>query len=291
MPPAIGLLAAAGSVSAGMAAVGGTMAGFAAAGIGTQLVAGALIAGGVMTGIGVLTGSKKLQKWGGILGLAGGIAGLASGAWSSTAQSIAADAPTAGFGGAEYGMAQRLTGTAAGGLGDAAGSLVQANMGAGMGVGDFGAGGAQPWQTPGINPGANPAGPSVTAPSIPTTVNIVNGGGTQGTAGGWQGVADGLKQRVSDMLPATGSSSGGGMLSSIGGTIKDGFEWAGKSDANARIVQAGAGLLTAGLSGYAQQEALKDQMRMQEEAQARARKRLSDSVQGVNVPVYQRKGG
>jgi hypothetical protein len=31
-------------------------------------------------------------------------------------------------------------------------------------------------------------------------------------------------------------------------------------------------------------------MKMQDEAQARARKRLSDSVQGVTVPVYQRKG-
>ena len=41
------------------------------------------------------------------------------------------------------------------------------------------------------------------------------------------------------------------------------------------------------LQGYVQAK----QMRMQEEQQARARKRLSDSVQGVTVPVYQRRGG
>ena len=270
MPPAIGLIAAVGSVGAGMAAVGGTMAGFAAAGLGTQLVAGAMIAGGVMTGLGVLTGSKKLQKWGGILGLAGGIAGLASGAWSSTAQSIAADAPTAGFGGAEYGMAQRLTGTAAGGLGEAASSLVQANAGAGLGVSDIGVGGAsagsaQPWQTPGINPGANPGGPSITAPSVPSSVNLGSAGGSMQTL-------------------TRGAAAAGGDT----GMLSNAMSW---MKANPGLTQAGAGLLTAGLSGYAQQEALKDQMRMQEEAQARARKRLSDSVQGVNVPVYQRKGG
>ncbi len=44
-------------------------------------------------------------------------------------------------------------------------------------------------------------------------------------------------------------------------------------------------------AGKTSQEAIKEQMRMQEEQQARARKRLSDSVQGVTVPVYQRRGG
>lgn len=273
MPPAIGLLAAAGSVGAGMAAVGGTMAGFAAAGIGTQLMAGAMIAGGVMTGIGVLTGSKKLQKWGGILGLAGGIAGLASGAWSSTASSVAEEAARESFRASELGAQAAaggdLVGGAVGGLGEAAGSLVQANMGAGLGTTDIGvgsasAGGAQPWQTPGINPGANPAGPTVTAPSVPSSVNLGSAGGSMQTL-------------------TRGAAAGGdtGMLSGA-------MSWMKK---NPTLTQAGAGLLTAGLSAYAQQEQLKEQMRMQDEQQARARQRLSDSVQGVQVPVYQRRGG
>ena len=52
MPAALPLLAAAGSVGAGMAAVGGTMAGFMGATLGTQLIAGALIAGGALTAVG-----------------------------------------------------------------------------------------------------------------------------------------------------------------------------------------------------------------------------------------------
>ena len=100
---ALPLLAAAGSVGAGMAAVGGTMAGFAAASLGTQLIAGAMIAGGVMTGLGAVTGNKKLQKWGGVLSLAGGIGGLATGAWASTASSVAEGAAQESFRAAELG--------------------------------------------------------------------------------------------------------------------------------------------------------------------------------------------
>ena len=112
--------------------------------------------------------------------------------------------------------------------------------------------------------------PGVTAPSVsmPSGVNLGSQGGV--------------------MQTMTKAADGGGMLSSIGDKVKPAFDWMEK---NPRITQAGTGLLTAGLNGYAQQEALKDQMRMQDEAQARARQRMSDSVQGVRVPVYQRKGG
>ena len=268
MPPAIALVGAAASVAGGLSAVGG-LAGFAGATLGAQLVGGAMIAGGVMSGLGIVTGNKKLQKWGGILSIAGGVGGLATGAWSSAANGVANDAASAGFGGAEYGMAEAAaagSGGLGGSLGAASGALSQANAGA-LGTTDIGIGGASAGGAP---MGATP----------PTTVNIVNAGGTQGTAGGFQGAVDGIKQRVSDMLPGT-NATGGGML-------KDSMAWMEK---NPRITQAGTGLLTAGLSGYAQAEALKDQMRLQDEAQARARQRMSDSVQGVRVPVYQRKGG
>lgn len=265
MPPAIGLLAAAGSIGAGMAAVGGTVAGFMGATLGTQLIAGAMIGGGVLSGIGIATGNKKLQKWGGILSLAGGVAGLASGAWASTASSVAEGAARESFRAAELG-AQGLAetaGAAVGGLGDVAGGLAQANLGAtDIGIGGASAGGmTAPPMTPGI------AGPAVPGPSIPQSVNLTNAGGT--------------------MQTAAGATQPGGMLSSITDKVKPAFDWMEK---NPRITQAGAGLLQSGLSGYSQQEALKEQMRMQDEQQARARKRLSDSVQGVTVPVYQRKG-
>ena len=61
MPMAIPLLAAAGTAWAGAMAGG--------------LIGGVMIAGGAMTAIGALTGNKNLMKWGGVLGLAGGVAG------------------------------------------------------------------------------------------------------------------------------------------------------------------------------------------------------------------------
>ena len=143
-----------------------------------------------------------------------------------------------------------------------------------MGVTDIGAGAAgaggitAPPMTPGI------AGP--VSPSIPSTVNLGSQGGVMGTKGGIQGAMDVASQKVSDVM-----TTGKGVLS-------DSMAWMEK---NPKLTQAGAGLLTAGLSGYAQQEQLKEQMRAQEEAQARARKRLNESVSGVTMPVYQRKGG
>ncbi len=258
MPAAVALVGAAASVSAGVAAGG--------------IIGGVMIAGGVMTGLGAVTGNKKLMKFGGILGLAGGVAGLASGAWSASAGTVAEQAARESFRAAELGAqsAAEALGGAAGGIADAAGSLVQANAGAlgttDIGIGAASAGGITPTpMTPGI---AGPTIPGPTSPSIPSSVNLTNAGGT--------------------MQTAAKAAESGSMLSSIGDKVKPAFDWMEK---NPRITQAGAGLLTAGLSGIAQQEALKEQMRQQDEQQARARKRLSDSVAAVEVPVYQRKGG
>ena len=254
------------------------MAGFAAASLGTQLIAGAMIGGGVLAGLGAVTGNKKLQKWGGILSIAGGVAGLASEAWSSAAGSIAEQSAESvareGFQGLEYGRnVGEAAGAAAGGLADASAGMLQANLGVtDIGVGAASAGGA----VPGIAPAVPPV---VTGSATPTTVNLVNAGGTTATAPGLQGVVDVAKEKLSGLT--ANSEVGGGMLSKSMSWMKE----------NPRLTQAGAGLLTAGLSAYGQQEAIKEQMRMQEEQQARARKRLSDSVQGVTVPVYQRRGG
>ena len=265
MPMALPLLAAAGSVGAGMAAVGGTMAGFAAASLGTQLIAGAMIAGGVMTGLGAVTGNKKLQKWGGVLSLAGGIGGLATGAWASTASSVAEGAAQESFRAAELGAqsAADALGGAAGGLADAAGSLVQANAGNDFGMLNSMTGGVtQAPMTPGFNPAApSIAAPAAAAPSIPSPLGQVGGAAQTALKGA--------------------TETGGGML-------KDGMAWMEK---NPKLTQAGAGLLQAGLGAYGQAEAVKDQMRLQDEQRERARQRLSDSVQGVTVPVYQRTGG
>ena len=49
----------------------------------TQIAGGVMMAGGVLSGVGAVTGNKKLAKIGGIMSLAGGIGGLASGALNS----------------------------------------------------------------------------------------------------------------------------------------------------------------------------------------------------------------
>ena len=74
--------------------------------------------------------------------------------------------------------------------------------------------------------------------------------------------------------------------SGIGDTIKSGMTWAEK---NPRLTQAGAGLLQAGLGAYGQQDAMKEQLKAQEDMEARRRQRMNDSVKGVRVPVYQPK--
>lgn len=72
MPAAIPIILGAVSVSSGVAAMG------AAIGLAATVSAGAMIAGGAMMAIGGLSGSKKMQKFGGIIGLAGGVGTLVS---------------------------------------------------------------------------------------------------------------------------------------------------------------------------------------------------------------------
>lgn len=67
----IGIVAAVATMGAGI----GVMA---AGTIAAQLSGGAMIAGGLMSGIGAVTGNKKLTKIGGVLALAGGIGAIGS---------------------------------------------------------------------------------------------------------------------------------------------------------------------------------------------------------------------
>ena len=244
-----------------MAAVGGTMAGFMGATLGTQLIAGALIAGGALTAVGVITGSKKLQKWGGVLSLAGGVAGLASGAWQTAAteigngaflgEGVASGVPAwdAAAGGAGLGGAS----SSAGAVADL-GALNEANQAV---SGAMGAPASAPAGVAGNQAATNALNSAATAPP---------------SAGG--GMLDSIKSGASG----------------IGDSLKSGIKWMGASPENARLTQAGAGLLQAGLGAYGQQEQVKEQLKAQEELDARRRQRMSDSVKGVRVPVYQPRG-
>ena len=279
MPMLIPLIAAGAGVAAGMAAGG--------------LIGGVMIAGAAMSAIGAISGNKRLSQFGAVLGLAGGVAGLASGAWSAAADTVASQAAQEGavafeHSAASYGSdalgAGGVTGAAAGG--DAA--LSQANMAAMDPSASAGAtaGGMSPngLDTSDIGIGAVNTGglqtPPVPGATPPTTVNIVNGGGNQGTAPAIQ--ANGQSATQPGMLQTFKDGAG-----SIGDSLKSGVKWATANPENARITQAGAGLLSAGFGYVGQQEAVKTKIQMEEAAQARARARLNDSVKGVRVPTYQ----
>lgn len=71
--PVVALVGAAASVAAGVTAIG------AATTIGATFMAGLQIAGGVLGGLGALTGNKKLMKIGAVAGIVGGIGSAFSG--------------------------------------------------------------------------------------------------------------------------------------------------------------------------------------------------------------------
>jgi hypothetical protein len=251
MPMAIPLLAAAGSVYAGVAAGG--------------IIGGMMIAGGAMTAVGTLSGNKKLAKWGGLLSLAGGVAGMATGAWSAAADGIAAESMSGGYtnqmdlasdafaGGASDGM---LGSVAA----DAASGVISAPVSPG---GEFASTELASAAPPGVQTApAAPTTPAGVAPPTPAPV----------TAPQAPGVA--LKPTPPP-------------VDTTGGVLQPAMDWA---KANPRLTQAGTGLLSAGLNYYGAQDAAKESMRLNEEAQQRARDRMNASVTGVRVPTYKRKG-
>jgi hypothetical protein len=227
--------------------------------LGAGLIGGAMIAGGALTAIGAITGSKKAQKWGGILSLAGGVAGLATGAWSAASSTLAEQTATESFRAAE--------------LAAQAGEGMQGMTGA-TGLGSL---------PDSVNTATKAFG------DVAPTTNL--GGMGQPAADALPVAAQqSTTQTLATAAKPAAATQGGGMLQSVGDTLKSGVDWATKNQTNARITQAGAGLLQAGLGAYGQQEATKEQIKQQEEAQARARQRLNDSIKGVRVPVYQPKG-
>jgi hypothetical protein len=67
-------------VVASIVTMGAAMPLLASTVLATQIAGGVMMAGGVLSGVGAVTGNKKLMKIGGIMSLAGGIGGLASNA-------------------------------------------------------------------------------------------------------------------------------------------------------------------------------------------------------------------
>lgn len=273
---AIPLLGAYASVSAGMAlagAVGATM--------GSMVVGGMMVAGGMMTAVGAISGDKNLSKYGGLLSLAGGVSGIMSGAWESAAQNIAQESTTAGYVN-QMDAASDLASTASGASGAAASV----------------APGAAPMDLPGADQVAvadwsMDAYPTGQAPSVPSAQPPTAVAPQQAAAQAPQATAPAptaaapAPQQAYTPRPSAGSPADAAPKPT-GGPVSDFFKW---TEANPRQTQAGSGLLQAGLNYYGQQDAVKTSIRLNEEAQARARERMNASVKGLQMPVYQKKGG
>jgi hypothetical protein len=176
----IGVVAAVATAGAGMALWStGTLAG--------QLAGGAMIAGGVMSGVGAVTGNQKLSKIGGYLSLAGGIGGFAAGAMGGLGANAAGEAASMTDVLREKSMSfGEMFDKATGGAGKAVDTAAQAT----------------------ITTGSEAAGGVTDAWSIGETVSPSVAGSGSATGA----VADAAKQTLSVNGTAGGTGSGTGML-------------------------------------------------------------------------------
>lgn len=117
----------------------------------TQIAGGIMFAGGALSGVGAITGNKKLSKIGGVMSLAGGIGALASGA-----------ANAAGAGGAFS------SGSGSSAVQNMAGSMMESvnSVGGAMGLGDA--------YKPDVVAAATSAGKDAAATSVVDPSNISN---------------------------------------------------------------------------------------------------------------------
>lgn len=239
--PVIAVVAAIGTVSAGVA-LGGVLGGI-------------MIAGGVMSGLGAITGNKKLSTLGAVMSLGAGI-GAAAGIGATV---------DAGWN-AAVGGADSALGVTGKSFLDAGGSL----SGVGEAIGWKGAA-APPVAPTGGDSVANSANgaqnivdsSSVTNVQAPVTgeglVNqssIVPATPTLSTP-----TPTVLNQSAGLVNKAAGQ--GTGLMDKIGGAAKDTWDFVKNKD-NAEIVKAGTGLLQGGLKSYSEQKALDQQLAMEQ---------------------------
>lgn len=269
--PAIAIIAAVGTVSAG-AALGGVLGGI-------------MIAGGVMSGLGAITGNKKLSMLGAVvslgagLGAAFGLAGAANSAWNAaTAGNEALQVTGNSFmanGGAFGAAATPVDGMMNGSVMNGAGSTT--------GLQTFGA--PAPSGLP-VNASnaldassfgmAPPPGLESAASGGQSLIGVQPVGLTSGAAGNYMPVG-----QMGPQMPSIASISGpslGNSGFSAAPAADAGTGFFGKATAfmkgNPEVVKAGSGLLAGGLQSYSQQSQLDQQLR----AQAAARKAYNDSI-------------
>lgn len=236
--PAVALVGAFASVSAGLA-VGG-------------ILGGVMIAGGVMTGLGAITGNKKLQMLGSIVSLGAGAYGMATGAFSaasSTAGTNIGDmvAPLDGAGATADALAfDPYTSALAEPTAGAADAVT------GLPTSSFNADGAMEYATA---PGAAPKG-LIGQPSQPATQQA-----SSNVQRVQSDVAGGMQTK--DALTDTTDTG------IFGGTVDKLKSFGGWIEKNPQVAKLGLAAGNGLLQSYSQQQAAAEQQRLAADARAR----------------------
>lgn len=257
--PAIAVVAAVGTVSAG-AALGGVLGGI-------------MVAGGVMTGLGAVTGNKELTKWGAIASLGAGIGsamGLA-GAANNLANSVTGAVPGDALFASGASRATDLANAAAGasgmtgstsGLADVASTGMQASTGSGGMIGQnmmldpakaapFGA----PASHSGLGTGMSDLGAANSTQMFTAPPPAVQPVAALSTA-----------QPADPTMWEKIKSAGGGAMDFI------------KNKDNAEVLKMGSGLISGAMNNYSQQNQLEQEYLRKREMQDEARARYNASI-------------
>lgn len=286
--PAVALVGAAASVSAGMAAGG--------------LIGGLMVAGGVATGLGALTGNKKLTSFGALLGVAGGVAGLANGSWSSSAQSVAESASSAGAVNGLDAASDLFSATGASVDGVTAGlmgSEVASSAAAVNGM-DFASDQAaglinQPFESaPAFNPAKDSAAAYQDVFTPQSGIGLTPGAKTGLQAQGSVGIQPGgLLAQAGDKYDTLFGSMQGNTSTSIAeklsrldpgvtqdkSFIESAVKWAKTNPELAKVI---SGVVQGGATAYGQYEAKKFEQGLLDAK----RNRINQSIVNLNVPRY-----
>lgn len=294
--PLVGAFLAGGSTIAGVGAALAGASGFAA-------FAG--VAGGIMSSIGMLTGSKTLTKVGGLLGLAGVVTGAvsslsdgASSAWGGTGSAAGTEAgiaeSAAGSDAAQFGKYAKVTDTlgqattdAAATGGQAAASGAAASGGAPLSLN------GDPYLAALDQPGQNLMAQARLARALPVGDGAaVNAGLSEQTltaAAPASGVSPviteaGMQFKDSNALNTMlDKLKGAGQW--VGDQVKSAGDWIEKHPATAKI---GGNVLQGGMQMYASNDAMNQQMNLLEQ---RRRRLNSPIAMGLTTQMNRTTGG
>lgn len=292
--PLVGAFVAGGATVAGVGAALAGASGFAA-------FAG--VAGGIMSSIGILTGSKSLTKIGGLLGIAGALTGVAnsltdgaSSAWGGTGEAAGTEAgiaeSAAGSDAAQFGKYAKTGDTLAQATTDAASSGGQAAAG-----GAAASGGApmtlnsDPYAAALDQPGRNLMEQARLARTLPATQQtaaaVADGSDyglmTRGAATASPAVATAQDQALTRIAEAGSQIKDKTALDTILSKLNGAGQWV---KDNKELAMIGGQALSGGFQSYQQGQQFDAQMNLLAQRRARLNNPVALGIQAPQLKTY-----